>query len=249
MNIGKEKERVPGDIVLKHVRHIADPAIPKRHPLLPFAKMRRAPARIDTLLKQGNPRLGPQLPTQQQRRVCTHRKHRSRQHLRPVVAVGKLLRLHLVMALKTRVARLKQDVVMLQDELVHARDIELEIPAPQLRNRIRQRDVPRFRGDVLHLDRPDIDRRQNPRKHNLFAALLGHRLRLPQQRNQLRLHLRKTIAPQLPRIQVDLQIVPRQLRRKMRVVDSFQHIQRVLRRLVIPVDEAKLLLRPNSRDP
>ena len=101
------------------------------------------------MLKQREPRLVPKSFPKQDRRVHRRRQHGRGDRLRDVIRVGEFSRADLNVNLKTCVARLHHQVVVLNFQFVHSFNVNREGSTTRARDRAIQLVVTRHRRQVV----------------------------------------------------------------------------------------------------
>ena len=110
---------------------IVHPVRPEVHPRLDVPQLGPRTPSVDRLLEERDARLAPQPFPEQKRGAGCRRQHRSGGHEGYVVESRELLRPDLEVHLEARVRRLEHHVVVLDQQLVHALEVELVSAAAQ----------------------------------------------------------------------------------------------------------------------
>ena len=215
---------------------------PKLTRPLGFPVHGRAAAGIDGLAKQCDACFTPEAFAEQQRRVDRCGQQRRRDHLGGVVERGKLLGAHLKVKLEAGVARFQHDAVVFDDEFVDAPDLELVVLPPYGDDRVVERLVARSRRHVVQLEIRGGQRGENSGHQNVAAMVARDLADLVDVLGQVLLQLHQALGSQHHRVQVELEIEQRQLRREVGVVQLFEHLERLRSRVEAVVDEKQLLL-------
>jgi hypothetical protein len=126
---------------------------------------------VDGLLKERDARLPPQSLPEQKRRAGRRCQHRSGRHESDVVESSELLRADLKVHLEARVRRLEHHVVVLDQQLVHALEVELVSAAAQTIEGVVQRVVALLRRHVLERKVGLVESRQDAGQDHVSANL------------------------------------------------------------------------------
>lgn len=205
-------------------------------------------ARVDRLLKERNPCLPPQSLAEEERGSGRDREGRSSGHQRDVVEAGELRCAHLEMHLKARVRRLQHHRLVLDEQLVHALQVELVGPPAEVVERGAEGEVALLRSHVLEGEIRFLQRGKNAREDDPRAHLRRGMLDRLQERGQLCLQAPQTITAERDRVEVELQVEERQLVGDSRVVEALEHLDGLGSRVPVLVDQEHLLLHADPAD-
>ena len=168
--------------------------------------------------------------------------HRPGDRLGQVVERRELLGADLEVGLKAGVAGLDHHVLVADDELVGALDVELVRAAAQATHRLVEREVARLRRHVLEREIGDVERLENAGHDEIGVELVSSPPSLGEEVDELTLHLAQAVAAEDQRIGVEFQVEPRELRRVVLVGDLLDHLHRERRRGEVAIDQEELLL-------
>ena len=247
---GAEKGRDPGDVLVEHLEHrLLHPALAEPHARRELAQVRRGAAGVDRLLKQGDARLGPQPPPEQERRVDGGREHRRREDLGDVVQPRHLLGTGLQMHLEARVAPLEHYGVVLEVKLVRPLDVQPVGAARHAVRRLVEHVVALERGEVLQSQVRHREAGQDAGEHDL--RVVGSRLFAHGANQCVHFFLQMAEAARAQRHgrQVDLEVVKGDLGRELGSGEPVEHLHGDGSRPPPPVDQKQLLLGPYPTDP
>src|ERR1041385_8338922 len=169
------------------------------------------------MLKQRESRLMPQPFSKQDRRVYRRRQNGRGNRLGDVIGVGKFSRAYLDVNLKTCIARLHHQVVVLDLQFVQPFDMNREWPTARLGDRAIQFVVTRDRRQVVERQIGKTKCRQDSGEQKAGPMVFSNATDLRQKRVQLLLHLCETTIGDHARLQVRLEIESSNLSREPRI--------------------------------
>ena len=171
------------------------------------------------------------------------------QRLGGVPVRGEVLGRDLQVQLHARAGRLGGDGVAVGGDPLPRRalDVEVDVLAAGVEDRVVERRVAVVGADPLALEVLGHDRRQDADRHDVRAALLGRRGRGVERGPQLFLELDRRVARQRARGHVELDVVLRQLGLVAGVGDGLEDLGVGELGLVVVVDEVELDLQAGHR--
>ncbi len=173
---------------------------------------------------------------------------RTRHRLGQVVERGELFGADLEVGLEAGVAGLDHHVLVADDELVGALDVELVGAAAQPAHRLVEGEVARLGRHVLEREVRDVERLQDAGHDDVGAELVGGLAALGEQVDQLLLHALQAVAAEQQGIGVELEVEAGELGRVVLVADLLDHLHRDRRRTEAAIDEEELLLGADPPD-